>query len=121
MALAQTERDFDLPRNTGKNGQREVSTINLKELIFGKAASTVKVSQYHGSTQKWLPVADIQRGVIITKDGRFVKFMEVLPVNFYLLSPLEQQNIIHYFWSSLKVAPDTLQILVTTQRADIDS
>ena len=50
-----------------------------------------------------------------------MKFVEVLPVNFYLLSPLEQQNMIHYFRSYLKVAPDTLQILVLTQKADIDS
>ena len=95
--------------------------MKLKELLFGKTVPTVKVSQYHGSTQKWLPVADIQHGVIITKDGRFVKFVEVLPVNFYLLSPLEQQNMIHYFWSYLKVAPDNLQILSVTQKADIDS
>ena len=95
--------------------------MNLKELIFGKTTPAVKVSQYHGSTQKWLPVADIQKGVVLTKDSRFVKFVEVLPVNFYLLSPLEQQNMIHYFRSYLKVAPDTLQILVLTQKADIDS
>ena len=95
--------------------------MNLKELIFGKRTPAVKVSQYHGSTQKWLPVADIQNGVVITKDGRFIKFVEVLPVNFYLLSPIEQQNIIHYFWSYLKIAPDNLQILVITQKADIDS
>ncbi len=95
--------------------------MKLKELIFGRTTPTVKVSQYHGSTQEWLPVADIQKGVVITKDGRFVKFVEVLPVNFYLLSPLEQQNLIHYFRSYLKVAPDTLQILVMTQKADIES
>ena len=95
--------------------------MKLKELIFGKAAPTVKVSQYHGSTQKWLPVADIQNGIVITKDGRFIKFVEVLPVNFYLLSPIEQQNMIYYFRSYLKVAPDRLQILTVTQKADIDS
>lgn len=95
--------------------------MKLKELIFGKTTPAVTVSQYHGSTQKWLPVADIQKGVVITRDSRFVKFVEVLPVNFYLLSPLEQQNMIHYFRSYLKVAPDTLQILVLTQKADIDS
>ena len=95
--------------------------MNIKELIFGKNAASVRVSQYHGSTQKWLPVADIRDGVIITKDGRFIKLMEVLPVNFYLLSPIEQQNMIHYFWAYLKVAPETMQVLVVTQKADIQS
>lgn len=58
--------------------------------------------------------------MVITKDGRYLKILEVLPVNFYLKSPIEQQNIIYFFASYLKVAPDTLQIYVCTQRADME-
>ena len=54
---------------------------------------------YENSTQKWLPIDNIRNGVIILKDGRFIKVVEVLPVNFYLKSEVEQENIIYYFSS----------------------
>ena len=75
---------------------------------------------YENSTQKWLPIDNIRNGVIILKDGRYIKVVEVLPVNFYLKSEVEQENIIYYFSSYLKIAPDNLQIRVLTQRADIE-
>ena len=72
------------------------------------------------SVQAWLPIADIRNGVIITTDGQFVKLLEVLPVNFDLKSDIEQQNIIASFAAYLKIAPDSVQILVATQKADIE-
>ena len=75
---------------------------------------------YENSTQKWLPVENIRNGIIILKDGRYIKVVEVLPVNFYLKSEVEQENIIYYFASYLKIAPDNLQIRVLTQKADIE-
>jgi len=93
--------------------------MNLKQLIFGKTAPQAKTAQYPHSTQKWLPVLDIRDGIIITKDSRYIKILEVMPVNFHLKSLIEQQNIIYYFSGYLKVAPDNLQIKVLTQKADI--
>lgn len=78
-------------------------------------------SKYYGnSTQEWLSIENINNGIIELKDGRYVKVIEILPVNFYLKSEVEQENIIYYFASYLKVAPDNIQIRVLTQRADID-
>lgn len=95
--------------------------MNLKSLIFGGGVKdlTGAGGVYAGSIQDWLPVKSIYNGVVITKDKRFVKVLEVLPVNFYLKSPADQQNIIVSFASYLKVAPNTLQILVVTQKADM--
>ena len=67
-----------------------------------------------------MSIENINNGIIELKDGRYVKVIEILPVNFYLKSEVEQENIIYYFASYLKVAPDNLQIRVLTQRADID-
>ena len=94
--------------------------MNLKELLFGKQFSSVQLSQYRNSTQKWLPIADIQSGIVLTKDGRYIKILEVLPVNFALKSLIERQNIIYYYAAYLKIAPDNLQIKVVTQKADIE-
>lgn len=93
--------------------------MNLKQLIFGGKTPQTKVSQYPHSIQKWLPVLDIRHGIVLTKDGRYVKIVEVMPVNFLLKSLIEQQTIIYYFSGYLKVAPDNLQIKIVTQKADI--
>jgi hypothetical protein len=96
--------------------------VGLKELIFGgnvKGLDNTN-SAYSGSVQEWLPVKNIIGGVVVTKDRRFVKIIEVLPVNFHLKTPLEQQNIIHCFASYLKIAPNNLQIRVVTQRLDLE-
>lgn len=83
-----------------------------EEKSFGK--------YYEGSTQKWLPIETVTGGLVLLKDGRYIKIAEVLPVNFYLKSSIEQENIIYYFASYLKIAPDNMQIRVVTERADID-
>lgn len=83
-----------------------------EEKSFGK--------YYEGSTQKWLPIETVTGGLVLLKDGRYIKIAEVLPVNFYLKSSIEQENIICYFASYLKIAPDNMQIRVVTERADID-
>jgi hypothetical protein len=96
--------------------------VNLKELIFGGKAGKLDPGgkEYAGSVQEWLPVRNIIDGVVVTKDGRFVKILETMPVNFHLKTPAEQQNIIWYFASYLKIAPRTLQIRVITQRLDLE-
>lgn len=75
---------------------------------------------YENSTQKWLPIETIANGIVVLKDGRYIKILEILPVNFYLKSEVEQENIIYYFASYLKIAPDNMQIRVSTERANID-
>ena len=96
---------------------------DIKSLIFGtpKAESPILGSRFPNGTQALVPVVDIQQGVLITADGRYVKILEVLPTNFYLKSAMEQQNIIYYMASYLRIAPVNLQILVQTGRADIDA
>ena len=68
----------------------------------------------------YVPVEKIQNGVIYTRDHRYVKVLEVIPVNFLLRSAQEQRNIIYSFISYLKIAPVKVQFKVLTKRADID-
>ena len=65
-------------------------------------------------------IQKIVNGVILTRDHRYVKVVEVIPVNFLLRSAQEQRNIIYSFISYLKIAPVKLQFKVLTKRADID-
>ena len=93
--------------------------MTIKELIFGGVVrSSGADSVYRDSIQAWLPVKNIVGGVVVTKDNRFIKILEVLPVNIYLKSPSDRQNIITSFASYLKIAPDTMQFQARTLPAD---
>ena len=67
---------------------------------------------------EYLPVEKIENGIIYTKDHRYVKIVEVIPINFLLRSAREQRNIIHSFISYLKISPVKLQFKVLTRKAD---
>ena len=67
----------------------------------------------------YMPVSKIVNGIIYTKDHRYVKIVEVVPINFLLRSAREQRNIIYSFVSYLKVSPVRLQFKVLTRKADI--
>lgn len=69
---------------------------------------------------EYLPVQKIEHGIIHTKDHRYVKIIEVVPINFLLRSAREQKNIIYSFVSYLKISPVRLQFKVLTRRADIN-
>lgn len=94
--------------------------MKLKELILDGSVRDLGrgSSQYRDSIQAWLPIKNILGGVVITKDNRFVKILEVLPVNIYLKSPADRQNIISAFAAYLKIAPDSMKIEVRTLPAD---
>lgn len=68
----------------------------------------------------YLPIRKIENGIIYTKDHRFVKIIEVVPINFLLRSAREQRSIIYSFVSYLKISPVKLQFKVLTRRADIN-
>lgn len=93
----------------------------LKQLITGKVDATPQNEAYPYGSQSLVPIKCLKDGLIYTSDGRYVKILEILPTNFYLKTEAEQQNIIYYFSSYLKVAPPNTQILIRTQRADIDA
>lgn len=67
-----------------------------------------------------MPIDRIENGIIYTKDRRFVKIIEIEPINFLLRSAWEQKGIIYSFISYLKVGPIKIQFKVLTKRADIN-
>lgn len=86
-----------------------------------KAASTAKKSSQKVQTlEDYLPISKIANGVIFTTDGRYIKILEVEPINFLLRSAREQMGIIYSFISYLKISPVKLQIKMISKRADIN-
>ena len=70
--------------------------------------------------QDFLPVREIRNGIIETTDDRYVKIIEILPINFLLRSSEEQYNIISSFASWLKISPMKLQFKSVSRKADSD-
>ena len=68
----------------------------------------------------YIPIEKIEHGVIYTRDHRYVKVVEVVPVNFLLRSAREQRSIIYSFVSYLKIAPVKVQVEALAKRADIN-
>ena len=58
--------------------------------------------------------------MVETVDGRYLKILEIEPINFMLRSDEEQFNIISTFASWLKISPMRLQFKSITRKADSD-
>lgn len=71
------------------------------------------------STQGFSPIRDVLNGIIVTKNGDFVKLMEFTPINFNLRSADEQAGIISSFAAALHTMPATIQLKVVARRADV--
>ena len=71
-------------------------------------------------TQDIIPVKDIKAGIIETTDGRYIKILEIEPINFMLRSDDEQFSIISSFASWLKICPVRMQFKSITRRADTE-
>ena len=87
-----------MPKNS-KN-QKEKKEKSRKKLEF---------------VQNFIPIKDIRHGIIETTDGRFIKILEIEPINFALRSSEEQFGIISSFASWLKISPAKLQFKSITK------
>ncbi len=68
---------------------------------------------------KEIPIRAIRDGIIETEDGRYVRILEVQPINFLHRSASEQRNIIYSFMGYLKIAPPEMQMKAVSKKADI--
>ena len=71
-------------------------------------------------TQDFITIKNLEHGIIETTDGRYIKILEIEPINFMLRSEEEQYEIICSFASWLKISPVHLQFKSITRKADSD-
>ncbi len=77
-------------------------------------------NQKSKTVQDIIPIRRIRRGIIETTDNRYIKILEIEPINFMLRSDEEQAGIISTFASWLKISPIRLQFKSITRKADSD-
>ena len=86
--------------------------MKLKNILFERTSKNTD-----GGTERLVPVSEIYGGVIALKNGKFVTIIEVLPLNFYLKSELEQKNIISGFDRFYNIS--CLLLIISSQNYDI--
>lgn len=95
--------------------------MNVKEIIFGDQTGAAQIlAPADDDLQGSLPIADIDRGVIRTRDSKWVALFEVLPMNFFLQSTAERERIVSCFAAWLRIAPGNMQILCLSQPVDVE-
>ena len=68
----------------------------------------------------YFPIQKIEHGVIYTRDHRYVKVLEVTPINFLLRSAREQRSILYSYVHYLKISPVKVKMKVLTKKADVN-
>jgi len=114
-------RKLRMGQNQEKPGERARKSDNKRgNAISGKSARVLhRQASFINPAAEYLPISRVENGIIYTKDHRYVKVVEVVPINFMLRSAREQRSIIYSFVSYLKISPVKLQFKVLTRRADI--
>lgn len=72
-------------------------------------------------TQDFVPVQDIQNGMVISKNGSVAMIIQTSAVNFDLLSENEQMAIIGSFAGLLNSLSFSIQIVIRSKKLDISS
>ena len=112
----QKKAEIKATKQADKEREHPASDINT-----APASSKPKKKKRRDMTlEDYLPIEKIANGVIYTTDHRYVKILEIEPINFLLRSTREQQSIIFSFISYLKISPVKLQIKMISKKADIN-
>ena len=113
--LEQQKREIERQKRLRtKRGQREQRREEERE----RKRQEYKLIQ---STQLSIPIRDVLRSIIITKDGRYLKLMEFAPQN-YLMYPNEDRNLIaEKFAAMLRVIPAKIQFKVISRKAETET
>ena len=107
-------------RKLEKQQRKASHTSKPSSASSSSASANTRKKRKNQTLEDYLPIDKIANGVIYTIDGRYIKILEVEPINFLLRSAREQQGIIYSFISYLKISPIKLQIKMISKRADIN-
>lgn len=97
----------------------------LADFIRGQGqfapAKSRPVPRAGGSVQSWLPVQDVDRGVMVRSDGALVAVVRVEPSPFGLLSDRERERRISALHEAIQALPGAVQIAVVPRPIDLDA
>lgn len=97
-----------------KRGQREQKRAEERER---KKQEYILIQ----STQLSIPIRDVLRSIIITKDGRYLKLIEFAPQNFLMYSNEERNLIAEKFTAMLRIIPAKIQFKAFSRKAETET
>ena len=72
------------------------------------------------SVQEWLPFEKIlDNGIIKIEKLKYIKIIEIIPINFNLKSELEKEAILNSYKIFLKTCNFDIQILIQSNKEDL--
>ncbi len=86
---------------------------------MGKEKNVKKIP--HESVQSNIKIAEIYRGVVITKDNRFIKIMEISPIPFNLYTRSERYKVARNFENVITQCPNNVQFTAITLPANLSA
>lgn len=113
---AGTSAEVGLPRGNEKGlwtAAKELLGIGPKEQPVAPSAPL--------TVQRWLPVRDVENGMIIRRDGALVAALEIQPINLGLMSPSEQMQVIGAVHEVVNSLQQPAQILSIPRPLDLDA
>lgn len=72
------------------------------------------------SIQQWMPFDEIlDNGIIRLKENKYIKIIEVEPINYNLKSNFEKEAILNSFKSFLKTCQFDMQIIIKSKKENL--
>lgn len=106
-------------KETTKGKQRVFDMLFSAKKISDEETTSSKSRKIYNMTQESIPHIDIREGMIVTPDKRYLKIVEIHPINFLLRSANEQSDIIMSFAELLRISPVKLHFKTNSNKADI--
>lgn len=103
-----------MPQEQGQGGNqpmRSAQPVRTRR----KTRRRVDLKDY---VQDFIPIKKIRDGIVETTDGRFLKILEIEPINFLLRSAAERMDIIYSFAAWFKISNIKVQFKSITKKAD---
>lgn len=72
------------------------------------------------TAKNWMPIQNVVNGIVVLKNGTYVKILEVIPINFKLKSRTDKRFLILNYRSFLKACKFPMQISVQCKKADVE-
>ena len=72
------------------------------------------------SIQKWIPIEEVlEGGIVKLKQNKYLKIIQITPINFNLKSNLEKEAILNSYKIFLKTCNFDMQILIQSKKEDL--
>ena len=105
--------------NTVKSNDQ---VVKLSKNLSGKKKSNTKEKSSSDSnlyTVEFTNVKEIKDGIIITGDSRYIKILEIFPVNYWQKNDWEREQVISDFQRLFAIVPSKFMFKTVTNKEDV--